>query len=563
MYMEGENKRYNRIINLVRAFEKDGYDAKKIITKFNKIGIMAEHKTAVNYDTGEKKKAYYVEGSSYEMGYLMGLLAEKEISLMTTEFIRKVIPQFINDGVSRRGRIVEEFLISLVSGLSKDVFLDLPEEIRDEMRGIYDGCKKHNPYTKVNMNRLFILNAGIDILCSYVYTGIFFDKRFAQYKPSDFRIPFFCNAFSVFGSVAAGGHYFGRDFMFPTAGVFQNTAAFVVYNPDDTSRGRAYPFVSITAPGMVGSISAMNIFGVGIGVDMSPAANCNPAKIGINSILLTRMAAEFSGSARQAVEIIKTSRRGVSWIYIIADGSSNNACIVEAGDSNSNPDFLSFPPETIKYLLPDKSFIDSHKTAEFQDGIMVRWSDYSYPSDYLEYNNKLWEYYNKKHSGQRVIYKDAFTKTGYINRSFEEKNCPSIFYFAPQRESSNNIVIAANHFIIPEMRLYAMYPWTAAIVGDRINDMQWRYDELNNQILNIIDKKGFIHYQDAKQLIDFLAPYGKYPLYYADNSRSSDGREIRIEGCTSVFDLKNKTVENHYGYYCDEWVKLTLRNYLV
>ena len=65
----------------------------------------------------------------------------------------------------------------------------------------------------------------------------------------------------------------------------------------------------------------------------------------------------------------------------------------------------------------------------------------------------------------------------------------------------------------------------------------------------------------ARKLIDFLAPYGRYPSYYADNPRSHDGKEIRIEGCTSLFDLKNMTVESHFGYYCDEWIKITLTNY--
>jgi len=561
--MKGNSKGYSHIISLVRAFKKDGYDVKKIITKFNKVGIMADHKTAFNYDTGENKKAYYIEGSSYEMGYLLGLLAEKEISLMTTKFIRNVIPQFINNGGSKRGNIIEEFLISIVAGLSKDVYLDLPEEIREEMRGLYEGCKKHNPNTEVDMKRLFILNAGIDILCSVVYSGSFFNKRFTQFEASDFRIPIFCNAFSVFGSSAGGRHYFGRDFMFPTAGVFQDTAAYVIYNPDNTQSGKAYPFVSITAPGMVGSISAMNTNGIGIGVDMSPAANCNPEKVGINSILLTRMAVQFSGTAKQAVDIMKTSKRGVPWIYIIADGTSDKACIVEAGRSNTNADYMEFPPASIKSLLPNEDFINAHTAAEYQNGLMVRWNDYVYPAEYLNYNSKLWEYYNKEHSEKRNIYLDAFSEAGYINKSFHEKNCPSTFYFAPQRESNKNIVIAANHFIIPEMRFYAMYPWTSTVVGDKINDMQWRYDELNNQILSAIRKKSFVDYRDAKQLIDFLAPYGKYPSYYADNSRSSDGREIRIEGCTSIFDLKNRTVETHYGYYCDEWVNLTLPYYFM
>ena len=108
-----------------------------------------------------------------------------------------------------------------------------------------------------------------------------------------------------------------------------------------------------------------------------------------------------------------------------------------------------------------------------------------------------------------------------------------------------------------------MYPWTASVIGNKINDIQWRYDELNNQILTSLEKYGSIDFYTARKLIDFLAPYGKHPWYYVDNPKSRDGKEIRIEGCTSIFDLKNGIVDSHFGYYCDEWVRITLPNYVV
>jgi len=561
MRFRGGRNLNSDIIRLTNAFDNDGYIVKKIVNSFNRVGIMAEHKTAVNYDTGMKKKAYYLEGTEYEMGYQLGLLAENEISAMTRDFANNVIPAFVGIGASDKRGFIEELLISVMSTLSKDEYSNLPREIRDEIQGICDGCKKSNPRTKVDIKHLFILNAGIDIICSMVYTGGFLLRNEHGLKPTDFNIPIMCNAFAVFGRAAGNGHYLGRDFMFPTANIFQDTAAHIIYNPINTRNRNSLPFVSITAPGMVGSISAMNMNGVGLGVDMSPAANCNTKRVGVNSILLTRMCAQFGHSINHAVEIMKGTPRGVSWNYIIADGKNDRACIVEAGSSNTDPGFLEHVPDDSKILLPDNDFLNTHKSTEFQNGLMVRWNDYEYPIEYLNYNNALWKNYNKKSPLSRMMYSDAFNKKGYINRAPKEKNCPSTFYFAPQRETESDIVITTNHYIIPEMRLYAMYPWTSSVVGEKINDIQWRYDELNYQILSTLEKKGSIDYPTARKLIDFLAPYGKYPSYYAGNPRSSDGREIRIEGCTSLFDLKNLTVESHYGYYCDDWVKTTLAYY--
>jgi hypothetical protein len=144
-----------------------------------------------------------------------------------------------------------------------------------------------------------------------------------------------------------------------------------------------------------------------------------------------------------------------------------------------------------------------------------------------------------------------------------EKNCPSTYYFAPQREDHDDLIIVTNHFIIPEMQLYSMHPWTSRVLGMKINDIQWRYDALNNEIMQALDENGWVDHSLAKKLIDFLSPYGKYTSYYDKKPRSRDGKEIRIEGCTSVFDLKNLFVESHFGYYCDQWIKITLPNYIV
>jgi hypothetical protein len=106
-----------------------------------------------------------------------------------------------------------------------------------------------------------------------------------------------------------------------------------------------------------------------------------------------------------------------------------------------------------------------------------------------------------------------------------------------------------------------MDPWCAQVVKGEVNDIQWRYDELNFQIRPTLLRQGGVSYRSAKTLVDFLAPYGKYPNYYSKNPRSRDGKVLRIEGCVSLFDLKKRSVESHYGYYNDAWVKTTLPNY--
>lgn len=551
------------VLMLMDAFARDDFEVVKVVKKFNGVGIAAESKSVTNYDTGQRKKVYYLEGSGYEMGFLLGSLAESEISSMTVEFADKVVFSFIGSKFLEKLKLLQDALVFLIYELSKKAYAALPQELRDEIQGLYDGCRSVNAATKVSMERLTVLNTGVDVLCSMVYTGNFTMRGIADLKPEDLKIPIMCNAFSVSGKSARNDHYFGRDFMFPTADVFQNTAAMIIYNPLPQPGNKAIPFVGVTAPGMVGSISAMNMKKTAAGVDMSPAGNCEPQRIGTNSLLLVRRCIQGGDSAEAAVNLIGETPRGVSWNYIIADGSSDRACVVEAGSSGAAPDIMQFPPEDVKPFLPGVNPTAVNGPAKLYNGMMVRWNDYTYPVGYLEYNPGLWEYYNKKYSADKRINAGAFTARGFINVNGAEKNCPSTFYFAPQRENSGDLVIATNHYIIPEMRYYAMFPWTSRVVGDIVNDIQWRYDELNSQIYDAIERNGYIDYEAARDLISFLSPYGKNPAYYAGNPRSRDGREIRIEGCVSLFDLKKLTVESHYGYYCDKWVKLTLPNYFI
>ncbi len=574
-----------RLIHLTEAFTSDGFEVVRVNTYNGRIGITAENKSVLNYDTGKPKKAYYVEGTPYETGYLMGSMAEEEVSRMM-EYTDRVVFSFIGSKILEKIKLLQSTLIRIVYELSKKAWDQLPEMIREEVRGIYDGCKSRNPKTRVNMEKLIVLNTGIDILCSMIYSGNFFRTGMEGVEPEDFDIPMMCNAFTACGKSAGNSCFFGRDFTFPSADVFQDTAALIIYAPmkpevqagggqeatrragsvsgindaESVLMGREpQPFVNLAAPGMIGSVAAMNLQGAAFGVNMSPGANCDPDNIGINSLLMTRICAQYSTSATDAASLLTRLPKGVSWLYIIADGSGRS-CIAEAGASWPKPDLMQYPDEEFRPLLPDADFLKSHATVPYQNGVMFRWNDYKYPQDYLAFNQQLWQHYNELKKKQNVIYADAFDETGYINRTGDQ-NCPSSFYFAPQREDSDELLVAANHYVIPEMRYFAMHRWTQRIIGKRVNDIQWRYDELYHQLRDRLEEKGSIDIFDARELISFLAPYGKYRGYYAENPKSRNSKEIRIEGAVSVFELKSKVVESHYGYYCDKWVRLTLPAY--
>lgn len=575
--MSDEKSYDERVEKLKKAFADDSFSVGEddIFQYKGKLGMRAHHKTAVNYQTGEPKNAFYVEGTPYEMGYLMGLMAEPQIADMSVNYVEffpfaflglKVTPGFIE-------KIIHCIFTRLFKCWIKKIKKDIPQEYKDEMKGILDACKEVNKDTEVKEDDLWTLNVGIDAILAHFFTGKILGLQYSLSKR--FTIPHCCNAFSISGEASQGKKpLFGRDFMFVDAGVFQDCACLVIYKPDNPGR---LPMVSQTAPGMIGSVTGVNVQGVSAGVDVLPSAACNAWRPGFNSLLLVRHCIHMANSAEEAVEVIANAQRGVAWLYPVAD-STGKAGIVEAHCKiDMSLDrlikyLLSFPPSDYKKHLPDKKFIKdnllkySDKDRELLcKGLMVRWNNFSYPVSYLDFNEGLKDAYDRN---VWTLYKvdyppDAFAERGYIDRYYTETNCPSAFYFAPQRETRKDMTLVSNHAVIPEMRLPGMHKWTTIIVGGLLDDSQWRYDALNDMILGQLADRGPIDYDAAKSMIDYLSPeQKKYCCYYDRSQRSEDCKEIAIDGSTSIFDLEKKTIESHFGYYCDEWVKITLPEYI-
>jgi hypothetical protein len=546
----------SRLQNLARAFHHDGFEVIRTVFYQGKIGLAAAHRTAcINGDKRKKKKVFYLEGSHRQMGYLMGCLAEGEISQMTTTYVNNFIWALMGYLVEHKeykldeenktiwGHIKEllgDAITDLISKSSQELLYDIPEEYIEEMRGILEGCRKANTHTRVKEIDLWAVNFGIDWLLAHTYTGFRKEPRIKKKIKKKFmekaQIPAMCNGFSVFKDAALGGHYFGRDFMFPTAGVLEETACMIVRRPGSVGREKRLPQVSVTAPGIMGDL-------------------------GFNSLLLLRHCLEKGESALAAKDVIVGARRGVPWIYVLADGTDDKACVVESVYSAENLPFMQFPPRHYvegglfrKGFLPDEKFLEEHRTAEQENGAMVRWENYKYDEAYFEFNQKCFKRFHKE------LYPDALGRKGFINRTHSEKNCPLTYYFPPERETRDDVILATNHFVIPEMRFTSMDRLLGLLAADVVNDSQWRYDVLNATILDAIEEaenagKSGIGYDKAKEILDFLNPSGRFPDYYGKDKRI-------IEGSLSLFDLKKKTVESHYGYYEDEWIKLTLPNYI-
>jgi len=544
-------------------------------------GVMAVHRSeSVKIgDTVRQKKAFYVEGDHYEMGFLIGVMAEPEVYQMANRFLNNIIPDFIGIDVSPTVKQIIVDVLEALTAYSQIDHQDLPKKYIKEIDGLYAGCvaykKSIGGGTKLILHpRLLALNLGIDVILAHVYTGIKLEKL--GIKANQLKVPIMCNAFSVKGNAVEGQkHFFGRDFMFSTGGIFQDIACMIIHNPDERD---AVPTVSQTAPGFVGSVTAMNLNGIAAGTDMNPSRMCSTKRPGFNSLGLVRDSIQYSSTMDDYVNRIINAKRGVTWFYPGADGQSGRASFVEAGKNIENTPFPYFDyiPDIFRVALQsqglnEQSIADMEKkygNKPQEKGVVVRESNYKYPVDYFKFNKILVDTYNQQ-TGKHVPYINI-AEDGYINKTNTadktknypgtlEKNCPATYYFAPQRENNDDLVIVTNSNISPEMRLTAMNDWIALLAGSDMNDIQWRYDELNNELLNAI-KTGNISEMNARQIIDFRAP-GSYD--YSVKFPQEHWEKKEIHGSVSLCELKSKVITSHYGYYGDPWVTITLPNYFI
>ncbi len=580
------NARTARVVN---AFAQDGYDATAFIHD-GKLGVRAQHRLFRNYDPDLPRYVYYVEGSPRQMGHLMGLMARNEVRVMTTEFVTGVFEHFLRTVPGPIDEVVEWLLQCLLTITLPSVRDNVPASFHEEIAGLRAGCADTGnpaagPPVSVSERDLWCLNAGFDCLLSMAYSGRIHLHLLPLVGPVDLPLPIGCNAFSAFGDAANGGHYFGRDFMFDTGGVFQNVACMVIYNPDPATGAR--PHVSVTAPGIVGSIAAMNDRGVAAGVDMLPAANVNVDDVGLNSLLLVREAVQKSASALSAVGAIQAARRGVPWLYVIADGANDRACAVEAGCSTNDPDFYRWhvDPFLIEHgLVPPPEFFHDHPSGPSLNGMMARWDNYEHPTAALEpFNVGLWhQFFN----GQDPL-PGTFGERGYFARKLPGY-APFVpflgpcYCFAPQRERRADLLVACNHAVLPEMRLCALNAHIAKVTTTQMDDIHWRYDELNHQILDTLDSSGHVDFEAAQRLIDFLSPLRTFYRYYTADEHYLSQRTPRrpvIPGSVTACDLKARVIRTQVGYYpvdvpddgltapvpgapSPEWLQITLPNYL-
>lgn len=462
-----------------------------------------------------------------------------------------------------------------------------PSTLIDEMHGIVAGAAAQNSTTGVTFDCLVTLNFGMDWLTATLVTGgllpsfqeyvTSLDDRellarvggvqrwpggatevraaFALLQPDDLDVPVYCDAFAASGAATASGtaSYYARSFQLPTANVFQDIQTMVIYHPVDGRR----VVVSSTAPGIVGSITAMNDAGYVAGVDTLRSAESDRVDVGINSCLLVRSMVDTAADTAAAIDIASAAKRGCAYLYSMTDASGNGA-ILETTKWTA----AAAPPDTtqliedakLKAALPTASYLAQHSVPDFRNGVYVRNMTYEFPQEFLSFNKGLFDV-----AGLSQPDASAWGPEGFVFPKWQQEDADwgkiGSKYFSPQREQKQGLVVVSNFAVIPQVRISQMTGWASLFPA---HAMQFRYDYLNRALLQA---HGAIDYEGARHILTFLEP-DRMPGYWNNTLNPVDPMSAQVEGTLSLCDTQARVFETKGGYWKDGWLRINLRRYL-
>ncbi len=276
----------------------------------------------------------------------------------------------------------------------------------------------------------------------------------------------------------------------------------------------------------------MNDAGVALGVNMLPSRLCDPRRPGLNSLLLIRDCIQHC--AFQRVRCGPDQGGSARRVVAVSRGGRGRAGLRRRSRASGSAPGSRFPyfdhiPGFYRRLLPGMPYIMAH-AGTVQDPCPFEWvsscgaATTPFPSVISQdWNPGLWRAFDRSwlsilkdlladiFGGVKGIFgrrmsalwgqwkedirtlgagapwsNDMFGETGFINPTWKDRNCPGPFYYAPQRERRPDVLIATNHCISPEMRMTSMSEWIALLTSANANEIQWRYDELNHEILTAL-----------------------------------------------------------------------------
>jgi tetratricopeptide (TPR) repeat protein len=251
------------------------------------------------FEERKGRSLLYLEGDPYSIGYANANLTAKLLATQERHFVQTVKGFFSNR--------LELFLVGIAVLVNNRNLPDyVPREYAEEILGIAEGCPDPFPEYGPRYHRILNYHAAHDI------------SHWVHDKPV-----VGCTAFAACGGATRDGHLLvGRNFDFEAGRVFDRNKVIACVRPQ---RGRA--FLSVVWPGMAGAITGLNEDRIYCSINGAHSASRD--NIGIPVALVVRRVLQYAGSVEEAIRVIRDARVFVSDSYLVADGKTGEAVVVE------------------------------------------------------------------------------------------------------------------------------------------------------------------------------------------------------------------------------------------
>ena len=559
------------------------------------------------------KYCMVLTGSAYDMGYEAATLRPEQGYSMLTDYMKRVaLRQFGMLGLNlpQEGKTADEVynimydtILDIVALMEKDI----PSNLRKEMQGFADGMQAAgyttdpNTGRKIDYTHILVMNEAVDTTyfflaavlgkakvtdqnkaviaeCRSAFLKILakasgssstneksvtelFEKAKKNFASRGNQIRFGCNEFVVSGNATANGEtYHGRDFMFSTGDIYQDAAAMVVYLPTE-----GYPFVTVSVPGFIGQSVGLNIKGLSVGQDVCLVSFMGKTP-GVGSMFMVRDIAQNSSNISEAVDLLRNTTRGVSWVYFVASDEADSryghgaelSAVTNQRDDEIGGGIDTLPPlirslyKSYTSILDELDVDELTAGGDIDRGVMVRGQAYKYPTD-------------EKFASPEFSLDDYSSYTDYYNSGFR---------FTSQKESYDDAVVATNHYIIPRMRMMQFQPIIDLLyaMSGNLAESVWRYE---NMISEIDEYHGRIEYfgpdpdapavGTAGWMIDFLNTQRSYPWFYRDQNDDGTNEypvDVWVDGHHAAINNTQREMRALYGYMTDPWVGIKLQPFV-
>jgi len=251
----------------------------------------------------------FVTGTPYEMGYQHGILLREEIK-------SGVVPHFA-DPISgiREHRAKPAWLKKLLMlYLQWNVYAPIerhsPRRYLEEIKGVADGAG-------MDYREIFIANMVSDLSMAMI-PGVISKRA----KELGLRAE--CSDFAASGGFTTDGRLIiGRNTDYSGIGRWMKYQTIFVAKPKE-----GYAYVRVETAGRIKCNSAMNVKGFTIGGHFMAYEGADPA--GVSFTFLEHEIMRRASTLDEAISIVKNSRRGGSFGFMIGEGDSRQAAVVEA-----------------------------------------------------------------------------------------------------------------------------------------------------------------------------------------------------------------------------------------